>query len=542
MSVLQAEWIDRSSERAAAAAVVLRVRRARRARGNLYRLYVAVLAVAVYGALASRVISSAVGPGLPGSSFEDYWPAALALVLLLVVRTGAWQGPVSFAPADVAFLLSAPILVRHLVAPRLRRGFGGAASLGAGAGVVTVFASRAGFDGLGGGRSVATVLAFALLGLLALGLSWQIERSRDVARIVLRYGWVVVIGCGVLLALGVAVGGSVGRSVALWSGPWGWTVVALTGVKVWWLGLALDAVVAALVAVASLRGASSVATERFLDQAQTRSTISGSASALNYRSAVLAQRQAVISVGGRSASGFRLGRPRRRWAVVPWRDVVSLLRTPRRFAMAAVLGGGAVLEAVEHPGRILPAALTSLLLYFAAGALLEPMRIDVDVPERGRLLLGFDYGRLLVRHCLVPFVVLALVEVVAVLTCCLVGAGGASSSGLGVIVVAVPETACAVLFAALGARGGGRVGLSSLEWISRLGAGDPTGGATAILFIAPWLLAGLVGLSVPVLIAGHAARHAHTTGAVATGWIGAGALAVGIASGLLTTLQRSTPG
>jgi hypothetical protein len=525
---------------------VLRVRRARRARPSLYQLYVTVIAVAIYGVLVGRLIDSAVGPGLEARAYAEFWTAAVALALLSIVRSGTWTGPVGFSTADIAFLLAAPIALRDLVVPRLRRALVAGGVAGAIVGLVAALTSRAGIGGLGVGRTAGAVVGFGFLGVVAVAGSWLVQRSARAGRVVLRAAPLLLLACAGLLALG-AWGGSTGRGIALWSGPWGWPVAALAGARLWWLGTVLVVALGLLGGLVGLRLAGDAAVERFLAQAQTRSWIAGSAMSLNYRSAFLARRAAVAEAAASAGGPVRrkrrwLPRPRRPELAIPWRDLLAMTRAPGRLGWTLLLAAGGTVEAVAHPGRILPSAIAALLLYFAGGSLLESLRVDIDVPERSRVLLGLDYGRVLAAHCLVPIVVLSTLVGGTVAVCAALGVNGTGVGLLGLLVtLVVPVSACAVLFAALGSRNGGRINESTLERIMQITASDPSGGASAVLFIAPWLLGNIVGVSLPILLAGHAALHATRSGGAAGAWVGFAALAAVIAAVLLTVVRTSKP-
>ena len=144
-----------------------------------------------------------------------------------------------------------------------------------------------------------------------------------------------------------------------------------------------------------------------------------------------------------------------------WRDTIALTRAPGRLVWASALAAAAAVEATVHPGRPLPAGLAAVALYFAAGALLEPLRIDIDDPDKSRLLLSWPFARVLVAHCVLPVITLVIVTGVALAACFAFGSAGAGVLALiPTLLVALAGTA--VVCAALGARGGGRIGGSVL--------------------------------------------------------------------------------
>ena len=543
--------------RARAVAEVLRARRARAFRPSLYQVYVTLLATAIYGALAGHAIANAVGPGLSVRTLNVWGPAVLFAILTTAVRSGTWQGPVVFSQGDVAFVLAAPIPLATLVRPRLAQALALAGVAGAIVGVLTVLASGSGPAGIGGARLAGTLVAFAATGLIATASSWLVERSMRLTGCALRAGpLLLLLGVGLLV---IAQLGPTGRSIAIWSGPWGWMLAPLCATSGWPVAVALTALGAAAVVALAFRLASSAPTECFLAQAETRSRITASAMMLDYRSAGLARREATATgpssgraVGGdsglfgrRARFGRRLRllprrlvrRPRRSGRAVAWRDALAMVRAPSRVGWAAALCAAGVLEAIAHPGRPLPAALAAIALYFAAAGMLEPLRVDVDAPDKSRLLLSWDFGRVLLAHCALPAVALFGVASVTIAVAVAVGFGGA---GIGVLAimptVLAPALCCAVLCAALAARSGGRIGGSVLLRVLSSGAIDPLGGVSAIVWVAPWLLLEIVVVALPALLLGHAA--AHHRGVLAAG-LWAGALSVAVAVTLRNVAVRS---
>ena len=524
-----------SRERARAAGEVLRIRRTRQFRPSLYQVYFTLLGGAIYGVLAGHAISTAVGTGLSATALAGWGPALVALFLLAAARSGTWQGPVVFSRADVAFLLMAPIALIDLVRPRLVQALAIGTVLGALGGVLVLLASAAGIGGVGGARTAGTVIAFALLGLLAVAASWLTERSQKLSSAVLRASPLLVVVVIGLVA--VAHTGPLGRAIAIWSGPWGWPLAPVVGRSGWPLAVGLTALVAAGAALAAVRAAGDAASERFLAQAETRSRITASAVLLDYRSARLAHRAATAGTGP-GVSRRWLRRPARPGAVVLWRDVIALTRAPARLVWAGALAAAATVEATTHPGRPLPAGLAAVTLYFAAGALLEPLRIDIDDPDKSRLLLSWPFARVLVAHCVLPVITLVIVTGLALAACVAFGSAGAGVLAL-IPTLLVPLTGTAVVCAALGARGGGRIGGSVLLRVMTTAATDPFGGLSAIIWVAPWLLLEIVAIGAPLLVLGGAVTH--HPGRAVTGGLSAIVISASAVSVLLSVARRSGP-
>ena len=85
--------------------------------------YTAAITVAILGAVAYGTAGSALAEVLTPARLEAFGPAAALVGLVLIARWGAYQGPVVFTVADVAFLLGASLPRRGLAAtPRARAG------------------------------------------------------------------------------------------------------------------------------------------------------------------------------------------------------------------------------------------------------------------------------------------------------------------------------------------------------------------------------------------------------------------------------------
>ncbi len=518
-----------SSERARAATGFVRARRIRRLRPSLYQVYVTLLLGAMGVALAGGAISSLAGPGLGARALIVWGPGVLALALLAALRFGCSQGPVLFSAADVALLLAAPIALADLVRPKLDQACVAGAIAGLALGGLALLICTGGPAGLGAPRSVCAVLAFASLGVLAIASSWIVQRSRKAALGVLRASPLIVIGAaGLVLAAGA---GGLGRTLATWSGPWGWAIAPLSGSAGWPIATGLMLLVAVYAVIRARRMAGAAMREQFLVRAETRAGMTASVVLLDYRAATLTHRAALGAGPGR---GGRVPRPASPRLVVLWRDALALSRDPFRVLWAGVLGAAGTWEVIAHPGRPQAAGLGAGGLYFAASLLCEPLRADVDYPDKSRLLLSWDFGRVLVAHCALPAIVLFAVASGAIVAA--VGTGTADTGALALIpTVLAPFAGGATLCAALTARRGGRIDASVL--LSSSG-GDPSGGGIALVaWLASWLLVDLIAFGGPMLLLGAAA--AHHRGVIAGAAL---ALAVGgAATAALLAYARRSP-
>lgn len=215
---------------------------------------------------------------------------------------------------------------------------------------------------------------------------------------------------------------------------------------------------------------------------------------------------------------------------MPWRDSLALTRDLPRGGWATLLAAAGTLEAVAHPGDIAAAGVGAAALYFAASLLCEPLRLEVDDPNRSAVLLSWPFARVLVAHCLVP--VAALAGMCALSIVADVALGAASAGALTLIpVLVVPVSGVAVLSAALAARRGGRIDAGLLVRMMGSDPMNPVGATMVILGLAPWLIVAVLTIGGDALIVGHAAKQHHAV-------LGPGALAFAIAVAAATVLLR----
>jgi hypothetical protein len=493
-------------------------------RPSAYSVYMTILVCAVVGALGHGIVTSLLAGGISVHALLVFGPALLALVLLAAARFGTWQGPVSFSAPDVALLLMAPIATADLVEPKLDRALLAGAVAGAALGAIAILLITGGPAGLGAARSICAVVGIAGLGVSAVSASWLVQSSRRAA------GWVRRLSPAVVtIAAALAVVEAVSRtSILAFSGPWGWGVAPLAGVSGWPVATALM-VSAAVVLAWWARGRAGAATiELFNVRAGTRSALTVSAFMLDYRGAALAHRAAQPA---RAWRGVRFPLPERPRLALAWRDATALGRELARVCWASLLGAGAAALALARPGNVVLALIAAGGLYFAAALLCEPLRVDIDQPDRSPVLLSWEFARMLVAHCLVPLVTLAVIVAVTIVGT--VAAGVASAGALLLIAtVLLPITATAVLAAAHGARRGGRI---SQELLSRILTTDPSNPASAVIAVlltAPWLICTLLTVGVPIALLGHAAAHHRPL-------LGAGVAAFGIAAATAAALLGS---
>ena len=174
--------------------------------------------------------------------------------------------------------------------------------------------------------------------------------------------------------------------------------------------------------VAAVRSCGDCPAERHLRRAEARASAVASLASFDARTARRAletRRRARRRPAGRAP---RAGRARRA-SPIPWRDAVAALRTPGRVvegrswpAAATALG----LLKADRPVAVLAAARS--LVYLGASRLLWPLRAELDVPGRVRVLLRPRIGRVLLAHALVPALVTTAAAALAAAGCALAGA------------------------------------------------------------------------------------------------------------------------
>lgn len=452
--------------------------------------------------------------------YEAIWGTpAITLVLLGILRYSTLQGFVSYSEADCLFLLSAPVARGELIWPRLRRL---AVVFGVCGAVIAALATTAS----SGWKVEAATLLQEIAAGTALGIAlfagvWHVERLANLSLWVRRMT-IPALGFVVLLALGERAGGT-GALAALCSGPWGWVLLPNSPHHWAWgvAGVVLLCSLAVAGWVSLQRSAGRVSAESFIARARTRSQVVAGLYALDTRSVALATR-APWSEQWRGR--VRLPVPRRPVLAVPWHSLLSLLRSPMRLGCAVILGGGGLLLLALEPGRTSTSWAGALALYLAASALAEPIRLEVDSPGTGAVLLTWRRGRLLRLHCLVPVAVILASGLVAIA----IGAAGGLVDGKAVEVaalLAIPAVLVAVLGAALSAKRGGRIPQELL-----LATAGDTSGLSALVVVG-WIFAWAV---LAIVLVASAATMIGPEGAAAEG----GATAQG-GAGLIEALRSA---
>ncbi|MHB1614571.1 MAG: DUF6297 family protein [Actinomycetes bacterium] len=496
--------VDVGGDDRVGAAVLKELRRARRRplRQTAYLVYVAVLVVGVWGSPALVDAWRSATHPFPAGATTLRVLAALPLVLAgiglvlldLGVRQAGWRGPVALPAPAVDWLLPLPIARARLLRPQLRRNLVATAVAAGVLGVVGALVLHA----LGAPRVGATVAAatagtvgIALLAQSLAGLAEDDPVARWARRLALAAG---ILGRLVVLAglvAAVRAWPAWTTQLAAWSGPWGWLtqpVLTATGAghfPGWPAALAAGLLVTAVLVVAAWRRAPRIPTRALRRRARVGAQVRAGVFSLELRSAALAARSGFAE--RRRVSRLRIPLPRAAWAVVAWRDLLLLVRDPRRASRVVVLAGlgvGLLVAAAGGPGAwgrgdwrgYAMVTGAALALFLAADQLGEAARLDSDDMRRTRLL-PFAPADLATRHLELPAVILLV----------LTGVGGAlANPRLGTLLVG--GTLVAVTAAGWGwYRGPVPVALISMTPSSPVG--NPAPVLIAIWFAASPLIA-----------------------------------------------------
>ena len=507
----------------------LRASRRRRRGDLLYVAYVVALFAVVYVLpLGGAALQLSPGPLTPWDArVAAALPAVAAAVAVWVLSAAAadalWRGPVLVDAPSAAWLLSTPMRPEQFLQARFRRAvpiYGVTAAvlwgaLGFVAQVVTVgTATRA---------LLLVVLAGLGLGALAAGVAAHVEqlalRPSAVQRVIAsgRVAALALGGLAATAASGAPLPPVVG-DLLLWSGPWGWAaqpLAAATGSGE--PPVAAVLLLAAVGVVALLTGhhaAARVPRSVLRARVVAVGVVSGSLLVLDLRQARLAARRAAGTAQRRPR--LMLPAPRSRLAVLEWRIVTGWLREPVRLGRAALLSALALAVLVLSTGaagggRLVLVGGAVLVLYAAAGELVEAARLEDDDHARSRGL-PWRYSTLLVRHAVAPAVVLL---VAAALLAVAAAVSGAPWLPLVALVALVPAVVVAAIVS--GCRG-------PLPHELLVGRETPVGNTTGVQVLA-WMLrvplVVVVGATPLLLAAVHRPVVAHDLayvgGAVACG-------------------------
>lgn len=394
----------------------------------LYRAYLALIFGGIALAFLGGAIDEATASPAAVDAIRDQGPAVLGLLaaaaLLAGLRTGARGGPLAIEPAEVQYVLLAPLdrgsALRPAAVRQLR--IGAAAGLLAGA-VVASFALRR----LPGSpvEWIACLAAFgALVPVSFLGAALLASGRRLRPLPATAAGLVLLAWSGADLVAGTTT--SPGTFLGL---------LATLPLQAAADGLlaALGAGLAIALLAAGLAGIGGMLLEAARRRARLAAELRFSASVQDLRTVVLLRRQLAAERPRRrpwlrlAASG---GDPVRRRA---WQ---SLLRWPpariSRVLLLALAAGVAAVGAFEV--SVVLAVLPGALLFVAALDLIEPLAQESDHPTRSELL-PLRSRELFQRHLVAPAAGLGLLVLVAALAAAALAANAAALAAGAVIAV-----------------------------------------------------------------------------------------------------------
>jgi hypothetical protein len=395
----------------------------------LYRVYVTAIFGAIGLALLAGWVEEAPATARAIEDMRDRGPAALglavALAVLMGMRSGARGGPLAIEAAEVQYVLLAPIdravTLRPAALRQLRIAVLAGAVLGA---VVGNFVFRR-----LPGSPVEWIACLALFGALlplctlSAALLASGRRLRPVVATAIGFGLLAWTLADLLLGSTTSPATLIGEIATLPLQDGG--AVVLAG-----LGLAI----ALALAWFGLRSVGRIALEAARRRAALTAELRFSASVQDLRTVVLLRRQ-LASERPRRRPWIRLRtRVSSRYPV--WRrGWQSFLRWPlARLARVAVIGAVAgAATAGAWSGISLLFVVPGALLMVAALDLVEPLAQETDHPTR-RELLPVAAATLIQRHLVPSFAAMASVLLIAILAALAFGAS-ATAAGVGAVVL-----------------------------------------------------------------------------------------------------------
>ncbi|MCK1795684.1 DUF6297 family protein [Streptomyces sp. XM4193] len=461
--------VDSSEFALAYLRVLRRGQRRQDARSTLYVVYCLAVFTAIWAVPYLAAAATAAHNGAARGPFAERTLAVLpslavvvtALVLLSGARSACWRGPVLLSRPDAAWLLPHPIVRARLLLPVLRRAALIAGSGGAALGAMTGFALQAATATPWWATTSAGLWWGAVTGLLCTAVRvWVQRRQQRLTRAgareftLWRAGAVLLAAAAGLVAWAqLAPGGPDWPATLLvWSGPWAWPALPLVaaagqfgGAVAWWTaaaGVLLSGATLALLGGWALRDAPRTPARVLRLQSRQAHQVTAALYSFDLGGA----RRLTSGVHRRAPVRWRPAPPRARWLLVPWRDLLALLRAPGRmtgallWALAATASARFAAETSDEL-RVLATASALALLCRAAGRAAVGAELDGADPARcGQL--PWPRSRLALRHALLPIAVLGLA--VAAGTALLAVTTGPHPSTLALLAAVPACTAAAV--------------------------------------------------------------------------------------------------
>jgi hypothetical protein len=335
------------------------------------------------------------------AKLRDHGPAALGLVVAVAIflglRSGSRGGPLAVEPAEVRYVLLAPVERRHALWPAAFKSARFATFAGAVVGAIGGYlAHRRIPDGataawVASGLVTGALIALALVGSALIASGVRLRR------------WIATI-------LGFAViGWAVADLVAGVPAP----TTTIGSIALWPLRVRPLDVLGAIAVVASVAIGTALLNGLSLEAAERRTALVGqlrfAVTVQDLRTVMVLRRQ-LAQDRSRQRPWLRLHSGHRRRTTVWHRDWQGVLRfpAPRLLRMVVLtIGSAFVLLAVYH-GTTPLVIVSALAMYLVGLDAVEPLSQEIDQSDRADAL-PVERGVLLAQHAAVPAVVMLLV-------------------------------------------------------------------------------------------------------------------------------------
>jgi hypothetical protein len=374
----------------------------------LYRVYLAAIVIGGSVLFISGVFEDAVATTNDISHITEHGPNILGLVvaiaLFLGVRSGASGGPIAVEDAEVRHVLLAPLDIRAaLRKPAIQR-LRSAAFAGALAGAAAGQLAARRLPGSLGAWAFYGAVYGACVGLVWVGAALIVHGLR-------LPNTLITLVASALVFWQAAV--TVGDTNA--PGPFD----AFGSMALWSLHIeAIDLIAVGITAITATVGIFLVGTlslEALARRSNLVAQLRFAVTLQDIRTVMLLRRQ--LSQEQMRATPWLTLKRRGTLPPIARRGVQSFLKFPaRRYARMKLMVVLAALAQVAAYRGTTPAVVASGLCLFVFGLeLVEPLSQEVDKPERTDSL-PIDRGALMLRHLVVPAVMLIPFSIVAIIT------------------------------------------------------------------------------------------------------------------------------
>lgn len=398
--------------------LVRRARPDRTWRDAAYRVYSGALAVALAVPPVVITVRNALqrpaSPPEPPPQAAEVLPLVLTALVLIALwaslQDAVWRGPVRLGVAFVDWVLPLPLPRGALLRPYLLRAMASSAVLwGAACFLIPVLLWRTVLpmpDETGPILAQAAA-AGVLSGLLGSGAGVLLGDERTVGRLRPFFYSLLFLLAGLAGLIWTGRAPTATADIVQWSGPWGWASRLL---------LSEEHRIPALALLSSAALAAGAAAFGRLPSLDPRGLRSGAQLSSGVRSGLWLTEGDWFraSLGEARRADFsprvRLRPPADPRLLVPWRDLLGILRDGTALVRAFLLLGLSLLLARVEP-ETLPVSLRAALviagplcMYLAVGGLMDGARYSAAVPDRARPLLHSP-GGLALAHGAAPLLV-----------------------------------------------------------------------------------------------------------------------------------------